>query len=71
MFVNGEAIYGVRPWVITNEKDYWFTRKKDADTLYAIVKRLSRWKRGEWKEIVLNSVRATRADAGQRARAER
>jgi alpha-L-fucosidase len=28
MFVNQEAIYGVRPWVVTNEKDIWFTRKK-------------------------------------------
>src|SRR5581483_6833657 len=34
MFVNGEAIYGVRPWVITNEQDLWITKKKDADTIY-------------------------------------
>ncbi len=61
MFVNGECIYGVRPWIITNEKDIWFTRKKNQDTLYAIVKLRpeARWKHGEWKEIVLHSVRAT------------
>jgi alpha-L-fucosidase len=59
MFVNQEAIYAVRPWVVTNEKDIWFTKKKNADTLYAIVKEKERWKRGEWKEIVLRSVRAT------------
>jgi alpha-L-fucosidase len=58
MFVNGEAIYGVRPWVVTNERDYWFTKKKDEDTLYVVVKEKERWKYGEWKEIVLKSVRA-------------
>ncbi len=59
MFVNSECIYGVRPWIITNEKDYWFTRQKNSDTLYVIVKQKERWKHGEWKEIVLHSVRAT------------
>jgi alpha-L-fucosidase len=59
MFVNGEAIYGVRPWVITNEQDVWFTRKKNEDTVYAVVKGAERWHRGAWKEIVLHSVRAT------------
>jgi alpha-L-fucosidase len=61
MFVNGECIYGVRPWIITNEKEIWFTRKKDGDALYAIVKLRpeERWQYGQWKEIVLHSVRAT------------
>ena len=59
LFVNSECIYGVRPWIITNEKDYWFTRKKDSDTLYVIVKEKERWKHGAWKELVLHSVRAT------------
>jgi alpha-L-fucosidase len=59
MFVNGECIYGVRPWIITNEKDYWFTRRKNSDTLYVIVKERERWKHGEWKDLVLRSVRAT------------
>jgi alpha-L-fucosidase len=59
MFINSEAIYGVRPWVVTNEKDYWFTKKKDEDTVYVMVKEKERWKYGEWKEIVLRSVRAT------------
>jgi alpha-L-fucosidase len=57
MFVNGEAIYGVRPWVISNEQNTWFTKRKDENTLYAVVK--ERWPRGEWKDIVLHSVRAT------------
>ncbi len=59
MFVNGEAIYGVRPWIITNEQDIWFTKKKNEDTVYAVVKEPERWRRGTWKEIVLHSLRAT------------
>jgi len=59
MFVNGEAIHGTRPWVVTNEGDYWFTRKKGEDTLYVVVKEKERWQRGEWKEILLRSVQAT------------
>lgn len=61
MFINSEAIYGVRPWVVTNEQNYWFTRKKNEDTVYVMVKEKERWKYGEWKEIVLRSVRATGA----------
>ena len=57
MFVNSEAIYGVRPWVITNEGDTWFTKKKDA--VYAIVESDQPWPRATWKEFTLHSVRAT------------
>lgn len=61
MFINGECIYGVRPWNITNEKDVWFTRTKNSTatdaTLYAIVDRP--WKRGQFADIILRSVRAT------------
>jgi alpha-L-fucosidase len=59
MFLNGESIYGVRPWVITNENNYWFTRKKDGSAVYVIVKEMDRWRYGTWKDIVLKSVRAT------------
>jgi len=59
MFVNQESIYAVRPWVVTNEKDLWFTRKKDEDTVYVFVKEKERWRHGEWKEIILKSVQAT------------
>jgi alpha-L-fucosidase len=61
MQVNQESIYGVRPWVITNEQDIWFTKAKNADTVYAIVKQQPRWVRGQWREIVLKSVAATPA----------
>jgi alpha-L-fucosidase len=60
MQVNQEAIYGVRPWVITNEQNIWFTRAKNTDTIYAIVKQVpQRWARGSWKDLVLKSVTAT------------
>ncbi|MEY3897516.1 MAG: hypothetical protein RLZZ214_3037 [Verrucomicrobiota bacterium] len=59
MFVNGECIYGVRPWIVTNENDLWFTHDRKSGTVYVIVKSKDRWKHGEWKDLVLHSVRAT------------
>lgn len=59
MFVNSESIYSVRPWVITNEGDIWFTRKKDSSALYAIAESDKPWPRATWKDFVLHSVRAT------------
>ena len=56
-FVNGEAIYAVRPWVITNEGNIWFTKRKDSNTVYAFVTRTV-WKLGEAKTFVLKSIRA-------------
>jgi alpha-L-fucosidase len=51
----------VRPWVITNEGDIWFTRKKDENVLYALVDSATPWKYGEWQDVVLKSVKATAA----------
>lgn len=59
MQVNQECIYGVRPWAITNEGNIWFTKAKNEDTVYAIVKQQPRWVRGEWRDYVLKSVQAT------------
>jgi alpha-L-fucosidase len=59
MFVNSDAIYAVRPWVITNEGDIWFTKKKDENVLYALVDSTAPWKYGEWQDVVLKSVKAT------------
>ncbi len=59
MQVNQECIYGVRPWVITNEQNIWFTKAKNEDTVYAIVKQEPRWVRGQWRDFVLKSVSAT------------
>jgi alpha-L-fucosidase len=58
MTVNHEAIYAVRPWVITNEGDIWFTKRKNELTVYATVSG-ERWKYGEWRDVTLGSVRAS------------
>jgi alpha-L-fucosidase len=58
-FAFGESTSGVRPWVVTNEGDVWFTRKKDADTVYAIMTKVGTWMLGESRSITLRSVRAT------------
>ncbi len=59
MQVNQESIYNVRPWVITNEQNIWFTRAKGENTIYAIVKQQPPWVRGQWRDFVLKSVQAT------------
>jgi len=59
-FVNGESIKNVRPWVITNENNIWFTRHKDSNTVYAFLTKMQPWKLGEAKTVTLRSVRATR-----------
>lgn len=59
MFVNGEAIYGVRPWAVANEGDVWFTNKKNEDTVFAIVTTKKPWRLGDEKDVALASVRAT------------
>jgi len=57
---NSESIYAVRPWVITNEENIWFTKAKDSNTVYAFVtgKPLP-W--GQFLTITMRSVKATQA----------
>jgi alpha-L-fucosidase len=59
-FVYGESLTAVRPWVVTNEGNVWFTRKKGEDTVYAIITRTP-WVMGERKSFTLRSVKATDA----------
>lgn len=59
MSVNSDCIYGVRPWVITNEGDTWFTKQKNEDTLYAIVDSPEPWVFGKWRDVLLKSVQTT------------
>jgi len=59
-FVYGESIAAVRPWVVTNEGNVWFTRRKGEDTVYAISTRTP-WVMGERKSFTLRSVKATDA----------
>ncbi len=56
--MNGEALKSVRPWVITNENNIWFTQHKDSSTVYAFLTRIP-WRLGEPKTVTLRSVRAT------------
>lgn len=58
-FVNGEAIRDVRPWVITNENNVWFTKKKSEQTVYAFITHEEHWRLGDSKTIVLRSIKAT------------
>jgi alpha-L-fucosidase len=59
-FAYGESLTAVRPWVVTNEGNVWFTRKKGEDTVYAIITRTP-WVMGERKSFTLRSVKATGA----------
>ena len=59
-FVNQESIEEVRPWVVTNENEIWFTRRKKEDTVYAFVAIRPSWKLGDWKTFTLRSVEATK-----------
>ncbi|OGD18105.1 MAG: hypothetical protein A2V76_10180 [Candidatus Aminicenantes bacterium RBG_16_63_14] len=36
MMLYGESVRGVRPWVVTNEGDVWFTQKRAEGTVYAL-----------------------------------
>jgi alpha-L-fucosidase len=58
-FINQEAIVGVRPWIITNEENIWFTASKDKRTVYAVLTRIPNWAKGDRKEFVLGSVKST------------
>lgn len=58
-FVNQEAIEAVRPWVITQEENIWFTASKDRKTVYAIITGIDNWKRGDRKEFTIGSIKAT------------
>jgi alpha-L-fucosidase len=58
-FVNGEAVKNVRPWVITNENDVWFTRGTNSNTVYAFLTRMHPWRLGSPKTVTLRSIHAT------------
>ncbi len=58
-FINQESMLNVRPWIITREKNIWFTASKDKKTLYAIITGFPKWRKGERKEFTIGSVKAT------------
>ncbi len=57
-FAYGESIRAVRPWVVTNEGNLWFTRKKDEDTVYVFITGTP-WVMGERKTFRVRSIRPT------------
>ncbi|MDR3340272.1 MAG: alpha-L-fucosidase [Candidatus Symbiothrix sp.] len=61
MFINRESIYAVRPWILTNEDNLWFSRSKDGKSVYVYITGMPDWTRGSRKEFVLHSVKATAA----------
>jgi alpha-L-fucosidase len=58
-FVNGEAVTDIRPWIITNENNVWFTKSKDQPTVYAFLTRDPKWRLGDARSITLKSIRST------------
>ena len=60
IFVNQEAIYNARPWIVSNEGNIWFTKAKDENTVYAHLTGHESWERGDRKDFVLKSVKATK-----------
>ena len=40
-FCERRGAEGVRPWVITNENNIWFTRKQESNTVYAFLTKMS------------------------------
>ena len=63
LFVNGGAMYNIRPWPIIRERltldhEVWYTQGTETDTVYAIVTGTP-WPKGERKVITLKQVRAT------------
>lgn len=62
MFINGEAIYGIRPCDVIREDKIWYTQSRDGKSVYVFLTEFTgknRWKSGQRKEIILTSWRAT------------
>ncbi|MEN8115494.1 MAG: alpha-L-fucosidase [Bacteroidota bacterium] len=58
-FINYESVEQVEPWVIPNEENIWFTWKPEEKALYAFLTKNQNWPRGERREFVIKSARAT------------
>jgi alpha-L-fucosidase len=55
MFFCDEAIYDVRPWHVAGEEGFFFTRKKNTDTVYAFVMN-DPWPHGERRTYTIKNV---------------
>ncbi len=58
-FINQEAVINVRPWIIPREENIWFTASKDKKTVYAVITGIPDWKRGDRKDFIIGSIKAT------------
>lgn len=58
-FVNQEALYNVRPWIVSQEDHIWLSKSKEDNAVYAYITKTP-WERGDRKEFVLHSVKATK-----------
>ena len=63
MFVNSEAIRGIRPWPVTREGNIWITRKNDEDTVYLFLTNEEPWTLGLRREFTLTHVKSTASTA--------
>jgi len=54
--VNQEGIHYIRPWEIIKERDIWFTKSKDGNSVYAFIPAGDDWKYAERKEFVLRTL---------------
>ncbi len=57
--VNAEAVTDVRPWIVSNEENIWFSKHKSTNTVYAYITGMEDWIRGDRKEFVLKSISGT------------
>jgi alpha-L-fucosidase len=62
-FAFGESIDRVRPWVVSNEGNLWFTQRKDkgasTSTVYVFITKTP-WLMGDRKSFTLKSVKPTK-----------
>ncbi len=56
-FINHEAVENVKPWILPNEENIWFTWKPEDKTLYAFLTGIPDWTRGARKDFILKSVK--------------
>ena len=58
-FINKEAVYDVRPWIVSNEENIWLAKDKNKNTVYAYLTKQYNWPRGERREFSLKSIQST------------
>ena len=58
-FINRDAMFDVRPWIVPNEKNIIFTRSKNANTVYGIITNEEDWEHGERKQFTVRSIEST------------